>query len=65
MAFICNQNHLKECDACGFCREYIQPTCPVCGGETDTFAVDKSGDIIGCDKCVRMKDAYEEVQKSA
>ena len=60
MAFICTRNHNKECDACGYCEDDTHPVCPICGKEADTFAVDKDGDIIGCDKCVRMKDAYEE-----
>ena len=38
--------------------EYI-PYCPVCGEECDTVYVDLYDDIVGCDQCMNMEDAYE------
>lgn len=36
------------------------PICPVCGEETDTYYKNDSGEIVGCDHCVRTVDAWEE-----
>ena len=38
--------------------DYI-PYCPVCGEECDTVYVDLYDDVIGCDQCIEMHDAYE------
>ena len=38
--------------------DYI-PVCPVCGEECDTVYVDMHDDIVGCDRCINMEDAYE------
>ena len=38
--------------------DYI-PYCPVCGEECDTVYVDLYDDIVGCDRCMNMEDAYE------
>ncbi len=38
--------------------DYI-PYCPVCGEECDTVYVDMYDDIVGCDRCMNMEDAYE------
>lgn len=35
------------------------PLCPVCGEEAEDYYIDLAGDIIGCENCVRRKDAYE------
>ena len=35
------------------------PICPICGAETDTFYVDKDGEIFGCGECVKAKDAWD------
>ena len=35
------------------------PTCPCCGEECDNYFTDGSGDIIGCENCVRKVDAYD------
>ena len=39
-------------------KEFI-PVCPVCGEECDTVYVDMYDDIVGCDQCMNMEDAYE------
>ena len=36
------------------------PYCPVCGKECDTVYVDIYDDVIGCDRCVFMEDAYAD-----
>ena len=38
--------------------DYI-PVCPVCGAECDTVYLDMNDDIVGCDRCINMEDAYE------
>ncbi len=38
--------------------DYI-PVCPVCGEECDTVYVDLYDDVVGCDRCINMEDAYE------
>ena len=38
--------------------DYI-PCCPVCGAECDTVYLDMNDDIVGCDRCINMEDAYE------
>ena len=34
------------------------PICPICGAETDTFSVTHLNEIVGCDECVNVTDAY-------
>ena len=38
--------------------DYV-PYCPVCREECDTVYVDMYDDIVGCDQCMNMEDAYE------
>ena len=38
--------------------DYI-PVCPVCGAECDTVYLDMNDEIVGCDRCINMEDAYE------
>lgn len=35
--------------------------CPVCGAESDTFYVNRYGDIVGCSDCVTCREAGEIV----
>lgn len=35
------------------------PICPCCGEETDRYYLDRDGDIIGCEYCIRSVDAYK------
>ena len=35
------------------------PVCPVCGAECDTVYLDMNDEIVGCDRCINMEDAYE------
>ena len=35
------------------------PHCPECGEETDTFYVNAAGDVVGCNNCVKVKDAWD------
>ena len=45
--------------SCPYADEPEAPICPVCGGEADTFYYDKFYDVVGCDRCVNVKDAWE------
>ena len=33
--------------------------CPICGEECDTIIYDRYGEIVGCNQCIRERDAYE------
>ena len=35
------------------------PVCPVCGKECDTLYIDARGEVAGCERCIRLEDAYE------
>ena len=35
------------------------PVCPVCGAETDSFCARRDGEIVGCDECIRLVNAWE------
>ena len=38
--------------------------CPVCGEEAENLYVDKhSGDILGCERCIELVNAYDEMEK--
>lgn len=39
--------------------DYTVPTCPVCGQETDTLYSDIYGEIVGCDMCIKLVDAWD------
>lgn len=39
------------------------PVCPICGFETDTFYVDKYGNVCGCPECMSTEDAYEFIKE--
>ena len=45
--------------ATGYVNEHDMPVCPMCGAETDTFYTNSERDIIGCDECVHIVDAWE------
>ena len=44
-------------------KEFI-PHCPVCGAECDTLYEDMFGEFAGCERCIHLKDAYEELYQS-
>lgn len=35
------------------------PHCPICGEECEDIYYDSDGDIVGCEKCVHRKNAWE------
>ena len=37
------------------------PVCPVCGKECDTVYMDMEDEVVGCDRCITLKDAYESL----
>ena len=40
--------------------EEIEYSCPVCGAdEPEDFYFGRDGEVCGCDRCVRRRDAYE------
>ena len=40
------------------------PICPVCGEECDTVYLDIDDEVIGCDQCITLEDAYEQLAMS-
>lgn len=32
--------------------------CPVCGAEAESFYVDRRGDVLGCEDCVKIREAF-------
>lgn len=40
------------------------PICPNCGSEAETFMLNTiTGEILGCDECIKGRDAWELVEK--
>ena len=39
--------------------EERHPRCPVCGEECDTFFENSFGEILGCEACIDIVDAWE------
>lgn len=66
MAMVCVTGG-RECDGCGRCfPEAREHECPACGatlGETDSVFV-IGGEIVGCEYCVREKQAYEVFEEN-
>lgn len=44
----------------GYLRAPWYPICPICGGETGTFIKSLTGEILGCDNCTAICDAWED-----
>jgi len=55
-------NGSRECDGCMACQEEVNYKCPVCGEELgcleDVF-VDGSGEVVGCEHCLKKVEAGE------
>lgn len=43
-----------------FDDEGMPDVCPVCGKPYEVAYTDKAGIVLGCDMCVRRKDAWED-----
>lgn len=39
----------------------FRPECPVCKQECRVVYVTLDGDVVGCDRCIRVKDAYDHL----
>lgn len=39
----------------------FHPECSVCKQECHTVYVDLNGCVVGCDRCVKQKDAYDHL----
>ena len=51
---------IRRMECFGALREAEEPTCPVCGAECEWIYVYKGIDPVGCDRCVRRRDAWKE-----
>lgn len=45
-------------------RDPIEPVCPVCGADAETF-YKQDGEIIGCNECIDGVDATEYLMNQA
>jgi len=43
-------------------KEPTYPRCPICGEECETIYKSKDYEIVGCDCCIRMTDAWDETE---
>ena len=34
------------------------PECPECGAQVSEFYVNRNGDVLGCEYCIKLKDAW-------
>ena len=41
-----------------------QPTCPVCGERCDIIIKNINREVIGCDKCLTVQDAWEYLEET-
>ena len=59
--YVCNYaNGERNCDGCGSCKEVPSYICPVCGEEAyETVFVSNDGEVLGCDNCAQIKEAYD------
>ena len=36
-----------------------EPVCPVCGEPCDSIYFDRNNDVVGCENCLTVRDAWE------
>lgn len=41
-----------------------QPICPVCGAQCDIIIKNINGEVIGCDECLTVQDAWEYLEET-
>ena len=59
MSYRCVNGH-KECNGCMACQPDKIYYCPICGEEVyESVFVDNSGNILGCDNCIQIKEPHE------
>lgn len=52
---------IRRCLCSGYARpKPDMPRCPECGEEVNEFYKNRHGEIIGCEECVRLVDAWSE-----
>lgn len=58
MAYLCRRISQKECDCCMACVQGEEDAvCPYCGSRgCETFYL-RDGVILGCEDCIRTRDA--------
>lgn len=55
---------IRNCERTGYpdVKAPEHPVCPVCGEECSDVYSTRHGDIVGCDVCLTLGDAWEEPQ---
>lgn len=46
-------------------KEPEYPICPNCDEIADTFYINADNEIIGCDNCITVRDAWEFIDEGA
>lgn len=60
VAMIC-VNGCRECTGCMQCQADPEPIyCDVCGKEVEHLYKNEAGDVVGCDRCIKVVDPYCE-----
>lgn len=36
------------------------PTCPECGASVSEFYKNREGEVVGCEYCIKLRDAWED-----
>ena len=54
-------NGCRECTGCMACYKEPDPIhCDICGEEVEYLYKDKTGNVVGCDNCIKQVDPYNE-----
>ena len=40
-------------------KEPIEPLCPICGEDSEFFYTNKLGEVVGCERCLKIRYYYE------
>lgn len=52
---------IRRCLCSGYAHPQPSvPRCPECGEETDEFYKNSHGEIVGCECCIHLVDAWDE-----
>ena len=51
---------IRRMERFGSLRQEEEPTCPVCGAACEWIYKYKGLDAVGCDRCLKRSDAWEE-----
>ena len=50
---------IQNIERTGYAKPEVYPICPICGEECEQIFTDRFGRHVGCDACIRSRDAWE------